>query len=188
MKVWSILMTLVLVGLLGCVDDTKTYPKPYGYFRITLPEQSYISYNDSICPFAFDISSSAVMVDNNKECFKSLIYPSLKAGVYFTYFDVEDNINELIKTADEIVYEHHNMSSGIEQQTINFPEKKVYGMAYKLMGEVAVNYVFYVTDSVDHYLAGKLYFEAKPNYDSLGPSIQFIQDDMQKLVETLEWK
>lgn len=186
MRYFSVI-ALLIIGLNSCVDDSKDIPKPYGYYRIELPDHEYISYFDSLCPYSFEVPESAAILDNNKYCYKSLIYPSLKAGIYFTYFPVNNNIPDLVKTADDIVYEHHNMASGIEPTEIYFPEKKVYGMAYKLMGEVAVNYVFYITDSSNHYLAGKLYFEATPNYDSLQPCIDFIEEDMMHLVESLEW-
>lgn len=175
----------------ACVDDSKDIPKPYGYFRIELPEHEYEAYHDSVCPYSFEVPKFGVIVDNQQSgqaCFKSLIYPELKAGVYFTYFPVNDNVAMLVKTADDIVYEHHNMASGIQVEEVNLPEKQVYGVSYKLMGEVAVNYVFYVTDSVNHYFAGKLYFEAHPNYDSLQPCIDYIAEDINHLMNTVEWE
>lgn len=180
-----------LTVLTSCVEDNKDIPKPFGYFRIELPDHKYIPYSDTLCPFSFDIPASAMLIDNNQQgqqCFKSLIYPDLKAGVYFTYFPVNDNVAKLIKTADDIVYEHHNMASGIKPVELNQPDKNVYGVSYQLMGEVAVNYVFYLTDSNNHYLAGKLYFETHPNYDSLQPCIDYIAEDIQHLASTLEWK
>lgn len=174
--------------MVSCVDDSKDIPKPYGYYRIELPEHEYVSYKDGLCPFSFEIPKAAVMIDNdNQSCYKSLLYPHLNAGVYFTYFPVNDNVEALVKTVDDIVYEHHNMASGIQPLEFVNEEKKVYGRCYKLMGEVAVNYVFYVTDSAKHYFAGKLYFEAHPNYDSLQPCIDYIAEDIEHLVGTIQW-
>lgn len=177
----------------SCVDDRKDIPKPYGYFRIELPDHQYELYHDTMCPYSFESPKNAVIIASQQngagqDCFKSMIYPDLKAGVYFTYFPVNNNVAELIKTADDIVYEHHNMASGIQVEEFNIPEKKVYGVAYELMGEVAVNYVFYVTDSTNHYFAGKLYFEAHPNYDSLQPCIDYIGEDINHLINTIEWQ
>ncbi len=182
---------ILLMGLTGCVEDDKAIPKPYGYFRIELPEHEYEVYSDPNCPYTFEAPKNALIVDNaenGQTCFKSLLYPELKAGVYFTYFPVNSNIDKLVKTADDVVYEHHNMASGIQVEDINLPEKNVYGVSYKLMGEVAVNHVFFVTDSNNHYFAGKLYFEARPNYDSLQPCADYIAEDIAHLINTLEWK
>lgn len=182
---------LMLAGsfFTSCVDDTKDIPKPYGYFRVELPDHEYEEYNDPKCPFKFEKPTYGVIVDNDQNpCFKSLIYPKLKAGVYFTYFPVNNNVIQLVKTADDIVYEHHNMASGIQTEYINLPEKNVYGVSYALMGEVAVNHVFFVTDSNNHYFAGKLYFESVPNYDSLQPCIDYIAEDISHILNTIEWQ
>lgn len=195
MKVVAVFIGIILlgIGMVSCVDDTKDIPKPYGYFRIELPEHEYVVFSDSMCPYKFEAPKNAVVMASpqngaGQQCFKSMIYPDLKAGVYFTYFPVNDNVSQLIKTADDIVYEHHNMASGIQVQEVNLPEKNVYGVAYELMGEVAVNYVFYVTDSTNHYFAGKLYFEAHPNYDSLQPCIDYIGEDINHLINTIQWQ
>jgi gliding motility-associated lipoprotein GldD len=187
-----IILGICGVVLSGCVDDSKDIPKPYGYFRIELPEHDYVLYNDTMCPYSFEVPKNALVIDNPQQgpqqCFKSLIYPELKAGVYFTYFPVNNNVAQLVKTADDIVYEHHNMASGIQVEEVNNTENGVYGISYKLMGEVAVNHVFYVTDSNNHYFAGKLYFETHPNYDSLQPCIDYIAEDILHLMNTMQWK
>jgi gliding motility-associated lipoprotein GldD len=47
---------------------------------------------------------------------------------------------------------------------------------------------FYVTDSVQHFLVGSLYFYAKPNYDSILPAANYLQKDMVQIMETIVWK
>ncbi len=44
-----------------------------------------------------------------------------------------------------------------------------------------------LTDSINHILAGALYFYAKPNYDSIIPALKYIEKDMVRLIETIEW-
>jgi len=61
-------------------------------------------------------------------------------------------------------------------------------MFYDLKGNVASQSQFYVTDSTRHFLSGALYFETKPNYDSILPAINYIQKDMMHLIESLRWK
>ncbi|MBU86718.1 MAG: gliding motility lipoprotein GldD, partial [Flavobacteriaceae bacterium] len=38
-----------------------------------------------------------------------------------------------------------------------------------------------------NFLVGSLYFRTKPNFDSLMPSIYYIENDIKKIVETLRW-
>jgi gliding motility-associated lipoprotein GldD len=47
---------------------------------------------------------------------------------------------------------------------------------------------FYVTDSINHFLSGALYFSSQPNYDSILPAIDYLRSDVRKLLETLRWK
>ena len=47
---------------------------------------------------------------------------------------------------------------------------------------------FYLTDSIEHFLRGSLYFKVVPNNDSLQPVIDFITDDVRHLIKSLEWK
>ena len=66
--------------------------------------------------------------------------------------------------------------------------KKVFGILYDLKGNTASAVQFYVTDSLNHYLRGSLYFAAEPDADSLKPVIDFFREDIIHLIETLKWK
>ena len=76
---------------------------------------------------------------------------------------------------------------GIKKAFIN-AEKKVYGMFYEVSGNAASQSQFYVTDSINHFVTGSLYFYAKPNYDSILPAAIYLQNDIRKIMESLEWK
>ncbi len=176
--------------MVRCVEENNDIPKPKGYFRIDFPEKSYSLLNDD-CPFVFEKPDHAILVDKpnpDMPCFKDLHYPKLKATVYLTYLSIDSNFAEIAKFTDEKVYEHHTMSSGIKVTPFHFAEKKVSGATYNLMGDVAVNYLFFITDSTNNYFAGQLYFESVPNYDSLQPCIDFIAADLEHIIETFSWK
>ena len=74
-----------------------------------------------------------------------------------------------------------------KQPFANF-ENRVYGMLYEIEGNAASQSQFYVTDSVNHFLTGSLYFNVKPNYDSILPAAHYIKEDIQHIMETLKWK
>jgi gliding motility-associated lipoprotein GldD len=61
-------------------------------------------------------------------------------------------------------------------------------MFYRVNGNAATNSQFYATDSVKHFITGSVYFHAKPNFDSVMPASSYVRDDMQRLMETLNWK
>ena len=59
---------------------------------------------------------------------------------------------------------------------------------FKLEGEVFSQYQFYTHDTITNFLRGALYFETATKNDSLKPIIEYVKDDINHLVNTLEWK
>ena len=74
------------------------------------------------------------------------------------------------------------------QPVLPFPMEGVGGFAFDIQGPAACPFQFYMTDSTRHFLRGALYFNAKMQPDSLAPMIQFMKQDMTKMMETIEWK
>jgi len=46
----------------------------------------------------------------------------------------------------------------------------------------------FVTDTTRHFLRGALYFDTAPNEDSLGIVNQFLEKDMDHLINSFRWK
>ena len=63
-----------------------------------------------------------------------------------------------------------------------------YGMVYEVEGNAATPVQFYVTDRKKHFIRGAVYFNVKPNYDSILPAAHYIKNDILVLMESLEWK
>jgi gliding motility-associated lipoprotein GldD len=64
----------------------------------------------------------------------------------------------------------------------------VSGICFKVGGNAATARQFFLTDSVKHFLRGALYFNATPNADSLKPVQDFLQKDIDHLINTLNWR
>jgi gliding motility-associated lipoprotein GldD len=132
--------------------------------------------------------NSEAIIKDEKDCGFSISYPKMKATIYLTYKPVNNNIANLLKDAQKLTYEHVIKADDILEQPYLNPVKKVYGMFYQVDGNAATNSQFYVTDSIKHFIAGSVYFFAKPNYDSIMPAASYVRNDMQRLMETLKWK
>jgi hypothetical protein len=157
-----------LVSLISCQGESPT-PKPEGYPRIQLPERSYQTY-DSACPYRFQ-------------------YPTyLGARLYLSYrsFNNLEKLQTYREDARTFAYKHTVKASRIEERRIR--RDSVSGIFYELGGNTATALQFYVTDSNRHFMRGSLYFNTKPNRDSLRPAIQFLKKDMLKMIRTLEWQ
>jgi len=64
----------------------------------------------------------------------------------------------------------------------------VYGSIFEVTGNAASPIQFHVTDSSRHFLTGAVYFNIQPNYDSIRPAINHLQQDIIRMIESLEWK
>jgi gliding motility-associated lipoprotein GldD len=82
----------------------------------------------------------------------------------------------------------HTKADAINELVINNKDNRIFGILYDLKGNTATSVQFYVTDSINHFLRGSLYFESEPNADSLAPVIYFFRADIIHLIETLKWK
>jgi gliding motility-associated lipoprotein GldD len=47
---------------------------------------------------------------------------------------------------------------------------------------------FTLTDSIQHYFRGAVYFNNRPNNDSIAPVLSYIREDVVRMMETLKWK
>jgi gliding motility-associated lipoprotein GldD len=65
---------------------------------------------------------------------------------------------------------------------------KVYGLIYDIEGNTASSLQFYVTDSTKHFIRGALYFNVRPNIDSVKIVLEFLKKDVLHLIQTLQWK
>jgi gliding motility-associated lipoprotein GldD len=179
-------LTLVFSFLLltSCKDDVLT--KPPSQLRLDYPVAEYAAFENH-CPFTFNMNNEAV-IKEEKECGFTITYPKMKATIYLTYKTVNGDIDKLLRDAQKLTYEHVIKADDILEQPYINPQKKVYGMFYKVSGNAATNAQFYATDSTKHFITGSVYFYAKPNFDSIMPAADYIRNDMQALMETLKWK
>ena len=175
---------IVLFSVFSCKDDVL--PKPSSRLRLDYPEAKYVNFKNE-CPFTFEMNSDAI-IKGEQDCGFAISYPKMKATIYLTYKPVNNNINTLLRDAQKLTYEHVIKADDILEQPYLNPNKKVYGMFYQVDGNAATNSQFYVTDSTKHFITGSVYFYAKPNYDSIMPAASYIKNDMQRLMETLNWK
>lgn len=185
-----VVLLIATMGLAGCGEDHT--PKPRGYMRIDLPEKVYMPVQ-SDCPFTFEMPTYMAFEPDlrtgSSPCWFDLHVPQFKARVHFSYKPVNGNLEEYLNDARTMTNKHISKASGIAEQVIVNADEKVYGMYWKVAGSGAASPIqLYLTDSTTHFLRGALYFNVVPNNDSLAPVIQFLDEDLQHLVETFSWK
>ncbi len=181
-----IFFKILLISLVFTACKNDAVPKPSAYLRLDYPEAEYAAFENA-CPYGFDMNDAAV-IKEKQPCSFTIDYPKMKATLYLSYKPVNNNINDLLRDAQKLTYEHVIKADNILEQPYINPKKKVYGMFYMVGGNAATNSQFYVTDSTKHFVAGSVYFYAKPNFDSIMPAADYIRNDMRHLMETIYWK
>lgn len=187
------LTLLTSITFAACHHDDYT-PKPTAYLRIDLPKASYSLYDTTALPFTFEQSTIAQVVwkknDHNIKWI-DIVYPPYKGFVFLTYKPLRgpQDLAGQIDTSYEMVKKHFGHSSGMDENRFVDPTHKVYATTYMLKGQnVASTYQFWITDSTHHFVRGSFYIDCKPNNDSLAPVLEYLQHDINHLLETLRWK
>ncbi len=171
--------------ILACNEEVVV--KPAAKLRLEYPESSYKKVKVN-CPFSFKMNSNATL-DTTRGCNLDLVYPDMKATVYLTYQSVKNhNIDSLLYDAQKLTYDHTIKANSILEQPRVDSINNVYGMFYMIDGNAATQSQFYVTDSVNHFITGSLYFKAKPNFDSIYPAVMYLREDIRVLMETMKWE
>lgn len=196
-RIENLLKLIVFSSILLSCRETAV-PRPEGFFRIDLPEKTYMIFNDERetkekMPFSFEYPEYgrlSFLADKSEEPgWFNLEFPEYRAKIYLTYKKINNDFDELMEQTYKMnVKNHITKADAINEQQFNNKEKKVFGILYDLKGNTASAVQFYVTDSIKHYLRGSLYFSAEPNADSLAPVINFFREDITHMIETLNWK
>lgn len=182
---------LIIFLCFSCKDEVL--PKPKAYLRLEYPEAKYKEVSMPL-PFTFERNElsnpiSQVKVSRDKKSQGiDIEYPTLKGTIYITYKDVKENLELYLLDAQSITQKHTQRAEEIVEQPYINEERKVYGMFYEVGGNAASQSQFYVTDSINHFVTGSLYFYAKPNYDSILPAAEYLKNDIRQIMETIKWK
>ncbi len=174
----------MLLLLNSCGQDVTVKPK--AMLHLQYPEPVY-KLIDLGCPYSFEINYLAT-VTKKQNCWINLDYPNMKATLHLTYREVNNNLDSLLFDAQKLTYDHTIKASVIDDLAYEDSIKKVYGMYYEIGGNAATPSQFFVTDTTNHFITGSLYFNAKPNYDSILPAIFYLRNDVRHLMESIRWK
>lgn len=186
---------LILNGvLLLCVAcNHVTTPKPYGYYRIAVPDTAYVPFEQQYpsYPYTFALSQNAVVqprTDKGEPYWINIWYPAFDATVHCSYKPVQHNLRELTEDALEFVYRNASFANAIPEKGYEHPEADVYGVLFDLEGNTASSCQFFITDSTHHFFRASVYCNCLPNADSLAPVYDYLRQDVVKMVETFEWR
>jgi gliding motility-associated lipoprotein GldD len=171
-------------------------PKPKGYFKIDFPRKEYKLFDQPGYPYSFEYPVYTQVVKDStffgeateNPWWVNVDFPQFAGKIYISYKRIGPNkFDKLVNDAFNLTNKHSQKAYSIDDSLIATPNN-VHGMFFKIGGDVATSYQFYLTDSIKHFLRGSLYFEASPNQDSIGIVNEFVAQDMRHLINTFRWK
>nr|WP_295926979.1 gliding motility lipoprotein GldD [uncultured Dyadobacter sp.] len=192
---FSSIATVALLFFAGCsTKQEQSYiPKPKGYNRIELPTHRYQQLAENH-PYTFEFSKYAVVEpDTFRLAEKDWIfinYPQFKANIQLTYKPLGNDpalLRAFINDSYKLASKHQIRASSIQEQRVLSKSGRT-AILFKIEGDVPSPYQFYTTDSTKHFLRGAIYFPTATKNDSLAPVIDYLQQDMVQLLNTLEWR
>ncbi|MBS1938055.1 MAG: hypothetical protein JST98_12630 [Bacteroidetes bacterium] len=177
----------------GCANEPV--PRPRGYFRIDLPPDSAAAAQ-APCPFSAEIPRYAHWVmggasgaaDSGAACRADLLFPGQRAALHLTWRRIQGDLPELVRDAYEFKEKHEVVATRIRNEEVERDSSRVFGTLFLVEGNVASPVVFFLTDSTANFLYGALYFDVRPNADSLAPVTDRIRSDIRRLAHTLRWE
>jgi gliding motility-associated lipoprotein GldD len=191
-----ILCRLLTIIFLSTACNSPYTPKPAGYFRISLPEKKYQIFDQPGYPYSFEYPAYAKVVKDStffdsateNPWWVNIDFPEFSGRIYLSYKIIgQYKLEKLLNDAFNLTNKHSIKASYIDDSVMNI-SNNVHGEFFRIEGDVATAYQFFLTDSTKNFLRGALYFDATPNADSLKPVNDFLVQDMKHLINTFHWK
>jgi gliding motility-associated lipoprotein GldD len=177
-----------MLSFMGCRE--AIVPKPNAFLSLKYPDAFYQNIAMDL-PIKFDKNKLAIVegiTKNNQLLGLNLNYNTLNATLYLTYNNLDNNLQTYLSEAKSITQKHAQMAREVSERAFENETTKTFGKLYELSGPVASQLQFYISDNKKHFLSGALYFKTRPNYDSILPAVDYVKNDIVKLMESIHWR
>jgi gliding motility-associated lipoprotein GldD len=190
----------LLIAFFACKTEEIPDPKPRIYPKVEYPQRKMTSLSKDFCSFTFEypdymqfeLDTLLINQPSKHPCWFTLRFPSLNGTIHFTYTplkrdSLQETLYKVYRDAYKLAEEHNRKANSNEDLIISNPKERVYGVLFNIEGHVASPFQFVLTDSSRHAVRASLYFDSRPNPDSMKPVINFLKEDMIHVVNTFKW-
>lgn len=182
----------LLILLLSCLSCAEYSPKPRGYVRIEPPSAQYTDLTVNDLPYSFRVSLHSTVElppENDTLNWINISYPTLGAKVYCNFLSIDTaSLAEAEAESRLLVSRQSQRADVITEKEYTDPEQQVYATLFLLDGESVAPVQFMLTDRYSRFFRGALYYDRKPNADSLAPVTDYLQKDIIELIQSFNWK
>ncbi|MFT3682963.1 MAG: hypothetical protein QM791_22075 [Ferruginibacter sp.] len=202
-----------VVILASCNSTYGT--KKRGFFHIDLPQRGYQKFERADFPYSFEYPVYAEVIQDStyfdstpeNPYWINIDFPQFRGRLFLSYkiiggralykvkmpdgrYKDSTGINiydKMVADAFNLTNKNNVVSDKITDSLIHTPNH-IGGVFFKVGGNAATAKQFFLTDTTKNFLRGALYFNVTPNVDSLKPVQDFIQADLEHLINTFKWK
>ena len=156
-----------------------------------------------------NIIQDTTYFDNSPEnsYWRNIDFPSFNAKIFLSYKQIGGNslykikqangvykdsfgvnvFDKMVADAFTLTNKNNVVSSSINDSLIH-TSNGISGVFFKVGGNAATAKQFFLSDTTRNFIRGALYFDVTPNADSLKPVQNFLQTDMDHIINTFKWK
>lgn len=189
--------------------------KKRGYFIIEMPKHSYQKFEQDGFPYSFEyplyaqIVKDSTFFDTNPEnpYWINIDFPRFHSRIFLSYKQIggkalykikqpdgsyKDSLgtnifDKMVNDAFTLTNKNNVVSNSINDSFMHTPNG-VNGVFFKVGGNAATSKQFFLSDTTKNFIRGALYFDVTPNADSLQPVQDFLQADLDHMINTFKWK
>ena len=207
--------SLLIAYFLLLISCNSTYTsKKRGYYKIDFPERKYVKFEKEGFPYTFeypayaDIIKDNTFFDSNPEnpYWINIDFPRFGGRIFLSYkiiggtamykikqqdgtYRDSTGINQfdkMVNDAFNLTNKNESVASSINDSLIH-TTNGITGIFFKVGGNAATAKQFFLSDTAKNFIRGALYFDVTPNVDSLRPVQDFLQTDIDHLINTFKW-
>ncbi len=210
---FSITLLLTIFFFAAC-NSTYT-SKKQGYFNIDLPLHKYTQFNNSVFPYEFEypvyakVIKDSTFFDSNPEnpYWINIDFPQFNARIFLSYKIIggkaiykikqmnrayKDSVginqfDKMVNDAFTLTNKNEAVATSINDSAFR-TANGISGVFFKVGGNAATAKQFFMSDTAKNFIRGALYFDTTPNADSLKPVQNFLQVDIEHLINTFRWR
>lgn len=203
---------LLIFGFAAC--NSPYISKKRGYFNIDFPARGYQEFKQDGFPYSFEYPVYAKIVkdstyfDTNPEnpYWINIDFPQFHGRIFLSYKMIggkalykikmpdgkyKDSLginqfDKMVEDAFTLTNKNNVVSNSIKDSLIHTPNG-IGGVFFKVGGNAATAKQFFLSDTTKNFLRGALYFDVTPNSDSLLPVQNFLQADLEHMINTFKW-
>jgi gliding motility-associated lipoprotein GldD len=188
--------------------------KKKGYYKVDFPERKYVTFQQEGYPYTFEYPIYAQVIKDStyfdasaeNPYWINIDFPKFGGRIFLSYkiiggksvykirqangtYKDSAGINafdNMVNDAFNLTNKNQAVTSAIKDSLMRTPNGLT-GIFFKVGGNAATAKQFFLTDTTKNFIRGALYFDVTPNADSLKPVQDFLQTDIEHMINTFRW-